>query len=263
MWPRGARDRGRSRAVLARADAATRPDDADVRDPRVRDRQDAARDRAPSIDLSPLEITTCLRRGELEIDVRYRPGAERAPRGAVSPGSASATSAFVFSPTARRSTSRSPALLARAADRRSAESCTAGLLAARLTDLPGRLGLPARAASSPTRTRRRPTCSASPPELIERHGAVSPEVAEAMADGALERFGADARRRDHRDRRPRRRHRGEAGRLRLLLRPARRRRRRIARDPVIPGDRADIRDRSCTLALHLLRRLLRGEDFPL
>ena len=29
------------------------------------------------------------------------------------------------------------------------------------------------------------------PGLIERHGAVSMEVAEAMADGALERFGAD------------------------------------------------------------------------
>ena len=37
----------------------------------------------------------------------------------------------------------------------------------------------------------------------------------------------------------------------------------LARDPVIPGDRSDIRDRSCTLALHLIRRLLRGEDFPL
>ena len=30
-----------------------------------------------------------------------------------------------------------------------------------------------------------------PAELIERHGAVSPEVAEAMADGAIARFGAD------------------------------------------------------------------------
>ena len=37
----------------------------------------------------------------------------------------------------------------------------------------------------------------------------------------------------------------------------------IARDPVIPGDRVEIKDRSCTLALHLIRRLLRGEDFPL
>jgi len=34
----------------------------------------------------------------------------------------------------------------------------------------------------------------------------------------------------------------------------------LARDPVIPGDRSEIRDRSCTLALHLLRRLLRGEE---
>jgi nicotinamide-nucleotide amidase len=37
----------------------------------------------------------------------------------------------------------------------------------------------------------------------------------------------------------------------------------IARDPVLPGNRAEIRDRSTTLALHLMRRLLRGEDFPL
>jgi nicotinamide-nucleotide amidase len=37
----------------------------------------------------------------------------------------------------------------------------------------------------------------------------------------------------------------------------------IARDPVLPGNRAEIRDRSTTLALHLIRRLLRREDFPL
>jgi nicotinamide-nucleotide amidase len=38
---------------------------------------------------------------------------------------------------------------------------------------------------------------------------------------------------------------------------------RIARDLVLPGNRAEIRDRSTTLTLHLMRRLLRGEDFPL
>jgi nicotinamide-nucleotide amidase len=37
----------------------------------------------------------------------------------------------------------------------------------------------------------------------------------------------------------------------------------IARDIVLPGDRAEIRDRAATVAMHLLRRLLRGEDFPL
>jgi nicotinamide-nucleotide amidase len=37
----------------------------------------------------------------------------------------------------------------------------------------------------------------------------------------------------------------------------------LARDPVLPGDRADIRDRSVTVAMHLLRRLLRGEELPI
>src|SRR6202000_68357 len=34
------------------------------------------RDIGTTLDLSPLEITPCLRRGELEIDIRHRPGAE-------------------------------------------------------------------------------------------------------------------------------------------------------------------------------------------
>ena len=50
------------------------------------------------------------------------------------------------------------------------------------------------------------------PALIERHGAVSPEVAEAMADGALERFEADTAVAITGRGRARRRHRGEAGR---------------------------------------------------
>jgi hypothetical protein len=32
---------------------------------------------------------------------------------------------------------------------------------------------------------------------------------------------------------------------------------------VIPGDRVEIRDRSTTVAMQLLRRLLRGEEPPL
>jgi nicotinamide-nucleotide amidase len=34
---------------------------------------------------------------------------------------------------------------------------------------------------------------------------------------------------------------------------------RITRSVRLPGDRSDIRDRSTTVAMHLLRRLLRGE----
>ena len=37
----------------------------------------------------------------------------------------------------------------------------------------------------------------------------------------------------------------------------------LARDPVLPGNRADIRDRSATVAMHMLRRHLRGEELPL
>ncbi len=37
----------------------------------------------------------------------------------------------------------------------------------------------------------------------------------------------------------------------------------LARDMRVPGDRGEIRDRSTTVGMHLLRRLLRGEDLPI
>ena len=92
-----------------------------------------------------------------------------------------------------------------------------------------------------------------PAELIERHGAVSPEVAEAMADGALARFGADlgvgitgiAGPEGGTKEKP-------VGYVCVCVKvpdgPM------IARDPVLPGDRDEIRDRSCTVAMHLIRR---------
>ena len=36
----------------------------------------------------------------------------------------------------------------------------------------------------------------------------------------------------------------------------------LARDVVLPGDRVEIRDRSVTVAMQILRRLLRGEGLP-
>jgi nicotinamide-nucleotide amidase len=91
--------------------------------------------------------------------------------------------------------------------------------------------------------------------LLEEKGAVSPEVAEAMAIGALERFEADVAVAIT----------GIAGptggteekpvgyvcfNARLADGTA------IARDPVIPGGREDIRERSALVGLHLLRMLL-------
>jgi nicotinamide-nucleotide amidase len=101
-----------------------------------------------------------------------------------------------------------------------------------------------------------------PMELIERHGAVSPEVAAALAQGAIERFDADvgvgitgiA---------------GPGGGTEekpvgwVCFHVAERSGASIARAVQLPGGRADVRDRSTTVTMHLLRRLLRGEhDAP-
>ncbi len=37
----------------------------------------------------------------------------------------------------------------------------------------------------------------------------------------------------------------------------------LVRDARLPGDRAEVRDRSTTVGMHLLRRILRGEDFAI
>ena len=97
-----------------------------------------------------------------------------------------------------------------------AESCTGGLLAARLTDLPGssdyvRGGVVAYSNDAKV------ALADVPAELIERHGAVSAEVAEALAGGARTPR-CRGRRRHHRHRRTRRRHGREAGRPRVAER---------------------------------------------
>ena len=99
------------------------------------------------------------------------------------------------------------------------------------------------------------------PELIERHGAVSPQVADAMALGALERFAADtsiaitgvAGPGGGTEEKP----------VGMVCWCARRGDGAVlARNTHMPGDRAEIRDRSTTVGMHMLRRLLRGEDLP-
>ena len=70
------------------------------------------------------------------------------------------------------------------------ESCTGGLLAARLTDRPGSSEYFAGGVVAYSNEAKVELLGV-PPELIERHGAVSEEVAVALADGALARFGAD------------------------------------------------------------------------
>ena len=107
----------------------------------------------------------------------------------------------------RRSRSRSPSISSAATSVRcrsscssvcrargltlgTAESCTGGLVAGRLTSVPGlERRLPRRRRR--LRQRRQGAMLGVPPTLLEAHGAVSAEVAAAMAQGARERLGVD------------------------------------------------------------------------
>jgi nicotinamide-nucleotide amidase len=219
------------------------------------------------LELEPgLEITTCLRRGEIEIATRFEPDAQ---------GAYDRLLAFIrqrhddtlFS----LDGSTIDEQLAELLDGRrlaTAESCTGGLLAARLTDRGGASAYFLGGAVVYSNEAKIDLAGVDP-GLIERFGAVSAEVAEALAEGIARRFesdlgvgitgvagpgggtedkpvglvfisawsktdgGADA---------------GGAG------------ERRLTRRMVLPGTRADIRDRSVTVAMHMLRRILLGES---
>jgi len=71
-----------------------------------------------------------------------------------------------------------------------AESCTGGLLASRLTDVPGSSSYLLQGFVVYSNQAKHNTLGV-PEEAIERFGAVSEEVARAMATGCLERSGAD------------------------------------------------------------------------
>jgi nicotinamide-nucleotide amidase len=211
------------------------------------------------IALPEVEITTCLRKGEIEIDVRYRDGAA-ATAEAVRAGFAARHERHLFSLDGETVDSQVARLL-RGRRLGLAESCSGGLLAARITDLPGASEYMMGGIVSYSNEAKAELLGVDP-GLIEAKGAVSAEVAEAMALGALERFGADVAVAIT----------GIAGpeggskekpvgyvcfHARLADGAA------VARDPVIPGGRADVRERSALVGMHLLRMLLSGEEPPL
>lgn len=71
-----------------------------------------------------------------------------------------------------------------------AESCTGGLVAALLTDLPGSSAYFVGGVVAYSNSAKEKLLGV-PSDLLAEHGAVSAEVAEAMAGGARSRFGAD------------------------------------------------------------------------
>jgi nicotinamide-nucleotide amidase len=204
------------------------------------------------LELAAVEITTCLRKGEIEIDVRYRDEAA-ATAEAVREGLLRRHRRETFSLDGETIDSQVAALLL--GHRLGlAESCSGGLLAARITDLEGASEYMAGGVVAYSNAAKADLLGIDP-ELIETHGAVSPEVAEAMALGALERFDADV-----------------AVSVTGIAGPTGGSEEKpvgyvcfnarlgdgtsIARDPVIPGGRLDIRERSALVGMHLLRQLL-------
>ena len=82
------------------------------------------------------------------------------------------------------------ALIAHGLTLSTAESCTGGLLAKRLTDVPGSNAFFLRGVVAYSNQSKADVLGIDP-GLIERHGAVSAEVAEAMAAGCRDRAGTD------------------------------------------------------------------------
>ena len=134
-----------------------------------------------------------------------------------------------------------------------AESCTGGLVAARLTSVPGSsevfLGAVV-AYADEVKARELDV----PSEVLERHGSVSAEAAAAMAAGARARLGADVAVSVT----------GVAGPgggtpekpVGLVYLHAESPDGSLARRLDFPGDRQAIRSRSAVAALHLVRMLL-------
>jgi len=71
-----------------------------------------------------------------------------------------------------------------------AESCTGGGLAARLTDIPG-VSAVFLGAIVAYHNRVKTALLGVPEEVLEAHGAVSPQTATAMAHGAISRFSSN------------------------------------------------------------------------
>ena len=200
-----------------------------------------------------VEATICAREFEIHVDLVVEPGAEG--RGAGISGSLRhSLGRYLFSED-ERSVAEIVLDLCRARGYTlaTAESCTGGLVAARLTSVPGSSdvylgGLVAYANGV------KEAGLGVPHDILERHGAVSAEAAEAMARGVREQLGADVAVAVT----------GIAGPgggtpekpvglvFVHVLAPAG----EEARRSELPGDREMVRGRATAASLHLVRRLL-------
>ena len=200
-----------------------------------------------------VEATICAREFEIHVDLFVDPGSE-ARGGAVADALRERLGRYLFTED-ERSVSEIvlDACRAKGLTLATAESCTGGLVASKLTAIPGASDVFVGSVVAYSNAAKQAELGV-PAELLEAHGAVSPEVAEAMAEGVRSRLGADV-----------------AVSVTGIAGPAGGTPEKPvglvyvhvagpdggeARRMELPGDRGMIRGRATTAALHLVRRVL-------
>jgi nicotinamide-nucleotide amidase len=200
-----------------------------------------------------VEVTICARDFELHVDLVVAPGAQALAE-ELEDRLAAELDRYVFG---RDERAIEELVLDLCREREltlaTAESCTGGLVAARLTSVAGSSDVVLGGVVAYADEVKRAELGV-PAEVLERHGTVSPETAQAMAHGARSRLGADvavsvtgiAGPGGATAEKP-------AGLVFLhAVGPDGER----AADFSFPGDRETVRRRAATTALHLVRRLL-------
>jgi nicotinamide-nucleotide amidase len=202
-----------------------------------------------------VEATICAREFEIHIDLVVDSGAEERAD-ALEAALTERLERWVFARDERRVEELVLSLAAaRGLRLATAESCTGGMVAARLTDVPGSSASFVGGVVSYADEVKRSELDV-PAELLAAHGAVSAEVAAAMAEGARRRLAANvavavtgvAGPDGGTPEKP-------VGRVYLHAAGPDG---SLARMLDLPGERAQIRVRATVTALHMLRALLLG-----
>jgi len=206
-----------------------------------------------------VEVTICAREFEIHVDLVVDPGAEE--RAAVISGSLREQLArYLFSEDERTIGEIALDLCrARGLTLATAESCTGGMVAARLTSVPGSSDVFVGGVVAYANTVKASELGVAQ-EVLDQHGAVSAETAAAMAHGVRARLGVDigvavtgvAGPGGGTEEKP----------VGLVFVHVVGPDGEEARRTELPGDREMIRGRATAASLHLVRRLLESRHTP-
>jgi nicotinamide-nucleotide amidase len=137
-----------------------------------------------------VDVTICARDFEIHVDLLVQPGAE-ARADELEAGLVAANERYLFSRDERTTAELVLDICrARGLTLGTAESCTGGLVAARLTDVPGSSAVFQGSVVAYANGVKMSELGV-PPAVLDTHGAVSAETAAAMAHGARSRLGVD------------------------------------------------------------------------